>query len=756
MKEKVITETEQTYYEYKDKINDLLLRQYIEETRGRTPKGNISCIYAESEPAHKNGKDKKPSMGFMEGSNKLHCFTCDRVAGLYDIVKYDKHFNTDLEVYNYLKEKYPNIPKYNGNNDNLGQNRTPSPVQQIQEIANVEINTEYNFTDIIDIANNNVLINNQKESYIGKVIYDYFTKKRGLSEEIIKRFKLGAVNNFNDIVCKYENLKTTSKKSQYYKIVLPLLDEGGNCYNFIAEICNREMIDTYNQKYKKPSTSTGLTTMIFNEYYLKNDKPSNIFITEGIYDSLSIEQLGYKSIALMGIGSNRLISLIKHYKPNTNFIVLLDNDEAGKTNANNLIAELKALNMQNIKVINGIDILQDYQNISACKDPNEMLLKDSKELKTFLKANVKIINSNEDSERIDSANVYTALDYFRNITDQPPAQIISTCFSQLDSNLKGGLRTGLYVLGALSSLGKTAFMLQLADQIAENGTPVLYFSLEMDKKELMARSIARTSFKYIRTQKDRAGNPLACTIYDILDNTRYKDYSKEKLNVINYSINMYEKTAKNLYIISGRYKKGDIQKRYDINDIEKTIKDFILYTEKKPIIFIDYMQIIAPIDLHYTDKQNMDEIVDRLKQISMDIDTPVIAISSYNRDNYYEPANVSAFKESGAIEYGADYILALQYQGIDEIYYGTKINGKGNRVSLYNSEADKKRAVYDLIEDYKQKSNQGENIPIELKLLKVRNCSKFNMVFNLNYTYGYFMEQVKKESEPKKQVAKML
>ena len=177
-----------------------------------------------------------------------------------------------------------------------------------------------------------------------------------------------------------------------------------------------------------------------------------------------------------------------------------------------------------------------------------------------------------------------------------------------------------------------------------------------------------------------------------------------------------------------------------IDDIEKIIKDFIQYKGITPIIFIDYMQIIAPVDPHFTDKQNMDEVVDRLKQISIDVDTPVLAISSYNRDNYYEPANVSAFKESGAIEYGADYILALQYQGIDNIYYGTKINSKGNKVPLYSSEADKKRAVYDLIEDYKLKSNQGELIPIELKLLKSRNSSKFNMAFSFKARYGYFKE----------------
>ena len=45
---------------------------------------------------------------------------------------------------------------------------------------------------------------------------------------------------------------------------------------------------------------------------------------------------------------------------------------------------LHTLNMQNIKYIDSMDILTNYKNISKCKDANEMLLKDSKELKTIL------------------------------------------------------------------------------------------------------------------------------------------------------------------------------------------------------------------------------------------------------------------------------------------------------------------------------------------------------------------------------------
>ena len=316
--------------------------------------------------------------------------------------------------------------------------------------------------------------------------------------------------------------------------------------------------------------------------------------------------------------------------------------------------------------------------------------------------------------------------------------MVSTGFIELDKNFKGGLRTSFYVLGAVSNLGKTAFLLQLADQIAKNGTSVLYFSLEMDKKELMARSIARTTYIQVGDKTDKKGYPIASDTFDILDNTRYELYDKDKKDVIQTSINIYDNTAKNMYIVSGRYKTKDVARRMTIDDIEKIVKDFIKYKDTTPVIFIDYMQIIAPVDPRATDKQNMDEVVDRLKQISIDYDTPVIAISSYNRDNYYEPANVSAFKESGSIEYGADYVLALQYEGIDSIYYDKDKN-------KYKSDIDKKRAIYEMIEQYNKDSKEnGTPIPIQLKLLKVRNCSKFNMVFSFKARYGYFKEDIYK------------
>src|SRR5699024_976856 len=74
--------------------------------------------------------------------------------------------------------------------------------------------------------------------------------------------------------------------------------------------------------------------------------------------------------------------------------------------------------------------------------------------------------------------------------NEPP---IPTGFKQLDEILDGGIREGLHVLGAISSLGKTTLAMQIADQIAQYGEDVLIFSLETGTNELIAKSVSRNS-----------------------------------------------------------------------------------------------------------------------------------------------------------------------------------------------------------------------------------------------------------------------
>ena len=81
------------------------------------------------------------------------------------------------------------------------------------------------------------------------------------------------------------------------------------------------------------------------------------------------------------------------------------------------------------------------------------------------------------------------------------------------------------------------------------------------------------------------------------------------------------------------------------------------------MVLIDYLQIIAPVDVHFTDKQNLDRIVCALKKLSREEGLTILAISSFNRENYNLEVSMNAFKESGGIDYSADVLIGLQARG---------------------------------------------------------------------------------------------
>lgn len=232
----------------------------------------------------------------------------------------------------------------------------------------------------------------------------------------------------------------------------------------------------------------------------------------------------------------------------------------------------------------------------------------------------------------------------------PEGYPIPTGLKGLDKALAGGLFPVLYVMGAISSLGKTSLAVQLADTIAESGRPVLYFSLEMAKRELRAKSLSR--LMYIK------GSSEAYTSTEILyPATRQdKDFTKDfDIAKAGYS----QHIGRNIYYVTGI---GSIMAK----DISGRVKNFLdLHPDTpKPVVFVDYLQILKGEDPHETDKQRIDEAVVTLKRLSAREKITVFVISSFNRDNYTSQVSETAFKESGAVEYSADVLLGLQPAGM--------------------------------------------------------------------------------------------
>lgn len=321
----------------------------------------------------------------------------------------------------------------------------------------------------------------------------------------------------------------------------------------------------------------------------------------------------------------------------------------------------------------------------------------------------------------------SAKNYVQSFLDGVTASIdtpaIPTGYDELDKVLEGGLYEGLYFLGAISSLGKTTFVLQMADQIAQQGQDVLVFSLEMARSELMAKSISRLT--YLNVLEKGLPNGYAKTTRGITAGKRYAGYKADEKKLIQNSVIEYSQYADNLYIHEGVGTIG-------ADEIRKTVEHHIKYTGNTPVVIIDYLQILAPEDPRATDKQNTDNAVLKLKRLSRDHKLAVIGISSFNRENYTNAVSMTSFKESGAIEYSSDVLIGLQFSKQREV-------DEHNR----NKRTNEPKLIVNVDEEKGKDPRE-----IELKILKNRNGATGGSIdYDYYPLFNYFVE--KEPTQPK-------
>ena len=533
-------------------------------------------------------------------------------------------------------------------------------------------------------------------------------------EEIIKRYELGYDSEgYNHFLKDFPEHQSKSRKESLYRLFFPYPDEQGNYTYILSEIADRKHVDDYNGKYRK---MTNYTAQLFNERYLKADAPEVIFICEGVYDALSVEEAGGSAIAFVGTAHKRFLGLCKKYKPATTFIISLDNDGAG------------ADAIERVK--NGLDELGIPYLVRTAptgKDFNEALQTDRTGFTEFIEQVVE--ETREEARQREQAErealqkeavAYSLQDFISEIEKSKTAACYSTGWGSLDNLLDGGLYSGLYIFGAISSLGKTTFCLQLCDNIAASGQDVLIFSLEMARTELIAKSVSRLTL--IKDLEDNGTTSHAKTTRGILTGSRYKYYNQTEKTLIQAAVAAYGQYGKNIYITEGVGNVG-------IKEIRAKIEKHIAITGKKPVVLIDYLQIIAPADARATDKQNTDKAVLELKRISRDYSIPIIGISSFNRNSYTDPVNMAAFKESGAIEYSSDTLIGLQLEGMD----------------YQEGEADgaRQKRIRKLVKEAESRAKNGRSQSIQVKILKNRNGSKGDTLLDFYPAFNYFTEKPK-------------
>ena len=671
---------------------------------GLPEKKNFSCI----NPDH---TDRKPSMAYDRKHQQLHCFGCGAKYDTFDVLRImygwngKELFRQAAEMFGVEKDTIAYRPKMS---PQIGKKTVPD-VPQLSEKDIV-----LDLTDPLQAAHDALMDPNNVQA---QPVLQYL-HSRGFTDDDIRRFKIGYVPSCNAPLAAYPQFQNRSPKAHLYNITLPYQRADGSCYYFVSEICDRNQVDQWNGKYRKINNVPGSA---YNEFYLTGTEvPENIFVVEGIYDAMSVEACGGHAIACVGTAYARIVEICKQYHPDTTLIISLDNDDAGEKAASKMSEELDLIGIRNY-----------VAHVAVGKDANEDFAKNRDVFQQRVRDVVIGVQEKLDQIKKQELEGYYATSaggclqaFVDHISDSMTSPCYSTGIPSLDTVLDGGLYNGLYILGAISSLGKTSLCLQTMDYIASQGNDVLIFSLEMSRYELMAKSVSRHTYNYAFT--NFADWRLAKTTRDILQGSRYANYTTNECDVIQHAIIDYQQYAGHIFIHEGI---GDI----GVSQIYEAVKNHIALTGVRPVVLIDYLQILAAYDVHMTDKQNTDKAVLELKRMSRDLQIPVVGISSFNRENYLSPVNLSAFKESGAIEYGSDTVIGCQYEGMD---YQPK-DGAGKM----ENETEHKARVNQLLDNIAEMGRLGQPLPVQIKILKQRNGAKGSAVVDFMPKFNYFIDR---------------
>lgn len=447
-------------------------------------------------------------------------------------------------------------------------------------------------------------------------IIQYFTA-RGFTPATIKRFHIGYHPAF---------ILASTKEP---RAIIPY---PGESYYTARRLSQAQ--DQDDKKYLYPKKTDAGGKRLFNAPALQHNV---VFVVEGQLDAMSIEQCGYAAVGCNE--TKQLVDALQNGGQANAFIIIPDADETGERKSRKLLAALQE--MQKTAKINPLP--------EKIHDANQFLSENEEGLKEWLK------QRKEELEKTDPDLAYAADSAAYMLSDfekhaQTKRDMIPTGFPKLDEKLDGGLYEGLYVVGALPSVGKTTFCCQIMDQIAENGKDVIIISIEMSKYELIAKSLSRLTAQ-IAVQENAKKRTR-----ELLHSHFYEKMTEEDLETLRIAKKIYRKYAGNVYL-----KEYEIQPQVSL--ITDQIRKHIEIHGRRPIVLIDFLQIIAPEDIRATEKQNTDIALLKLKQAAKKYHIPIVLISSFNRENYANEVNEASYKESGAIEYTGDVLIGLQYKG---------------------------------------------------------------------------------------------
>ncbi|MCR5234687.1 MAG: replicative DNA helicase [Lachnospiraceae bacterium] len=243
---------------------------------------------------------------------------------------------------------------------------------------------------------------------------------------------------------------------------------------------------------------------------------------------------------------------------------------------------------------------------------------------------------------------------------------IATGFTDLDYRLAGLQPSDLILIAARPSMGKTAFVLNVAQHVCfKSGLCAAIFSLEMSKEQLINRMLSLES--HVEAQKIRTGELADADWENLIEGADI--ISRSKLII-------------------------DDTPGISIGELRSKCRK---YSQEHglSIVIIDYLQLMSGNGRSDSRQQEISEISRSLKALARELHVPVVALSQLSRAvekrEDHRPM-LSDLRESGAIEQDADVVMFLYRddyynkespkQGVAEVIIAKQRNGPIGTVEL--------------------------------------------------------------------------
>ena len=231
-------------------------------------------------------------------------------------------------------------------------------------------------------------------------------------------------------------------------------------------------------------------------------------------------------------------------------------------------------------------------------------------------------------------------------------------FHDLDKITGGWQRSDMIVLAARPGMGKTAFVLSMARNMAvDHDIPVAVFSLEMSAVQLVQRLIS--SETEINSDKFRKGN---------LEEHEYQQLHSRCGKLSKAPLFIDDTPGLNIFELRAKCRRLKAQHGIDM-------------------VIIDYLQLMSAGSDKGNREQEISSISRSIKGIAKELDVPIIALSQLSRNVETRGGDkrplLSDLRESGAIEQDADivaFIYRAEYYGITEHHDGIDTAGLGELI----------------------------------------------------------------------------